>query len=374
MTNLQTKMQRALDEAVAQGRERGVQLVAYYRGERVVDAWSGIADIRTGRLVDGDTLFPVFSTTKGIAATVLHLLAERGQLDYDRPIADYWPAFGVNGKSTCTVRHALNHTAGIPYMPEGIRLEDAHDWDRMCTAVAGLTPHWPPGEHREYHAITYGWLVGEVARLVDGREFSRILQEDIAVPLGIADGLFVGIPDEAEPRVAYLEEPGFDAATLPQEGPQSVPAWIQPLGGWMNGAAARRACLPASNGIMSARAGARFYAALLPQGVDGIELLPPSRVKLATVPLVTPDGVVHELGLGYDLGGPNNVTGPHATSFGHGGYGGSLAYADPESGLAVAYANNLFSSQCARDEIVALLKRELGIGETPVEQKNGIGG
>src|SRR5476651_2005235 len=142
--NLQDTIQTLLNTLVAEGRERGAQVAAYIDGERVIDAWAGVADVRTGSPVDGDTLFPVFSTTKGIFSTVIHILAERGKLDYDTPIATYWPEFAANGKEGITMRHALSHTAGIPYMPPDITLEQTCDWNYMCAAVAQLKPSSPP--------------------------------------------------------------------------------------------------------------------------------------------------------------------------------------------------------------------------------------
>lgn len=360
MTDIQQHMQKFLNRMVDEGRERGVQLAAYYRGELVVDAWAGTANRQTGEAVSDKTLFPVFSTTKGIAATVIHLLAERGKLDYDMKISELWPEFGVNGKANATIRHALNHTTGIPQMPEGVGFTDVVDWDGMCARVAELAPQWTPGEHYEYHAITFGWILGEIARRIDGRPFSQIMKEEICAPLGIED-MYVGIPDDVEPRVAVLEEPKFDRSTIPTTGLQAIPAWIMPLHEWMNRSDARKACVPASNGIMTARAVAKHYAALLPGGADGVELLPSSRMKIATEPLRLKDQADLSISLGYATGAKGSIMGARASVFGHAGYGGSVAFADPDHQLAIGLVNNLFSTNGAGMEIIHELKRGLGI-------------
>lgn len=360
MKDIQQHMQAFLERMVDEGRERGVQLAAYYEGQLIVDASAGIADRRTGQAVDGSTIFPVFSTTKGIASTVLHHVMERQGTDYDLRIAELWPEFGVHGKERATIRHALSHTTGIPHMPEGVGLAEVVDWDRMTAETAKLVPQWPPGERMEYHAITFGWIVGEIASRLDGRPFARILKEDICDPLGIQDELFVGIPEEAEARVAFLEEPGFDPSAFPATGLQAIPAWICPLADWMNRSDARRACVPASNGIMSARAIAKHYAALLQDGADGIRLLPESRIRLATALQDLPNQEPQYKGLGYQVGSPGSIMGG-ASAFGHGGYGGSNGFADPERRLAVAYVNNLYTPQSAGTAIIHELKKELGI-------------
>jgi len=129
-------VQSLLDDLVASGEELGLQVAAYRQGRLVIDVWAGLADSRTGRKVDGDTLFTVFSTTKGITYTAIHILAERGLLDYYDPLARYWPAFAARGKSRVTIRHVLTHTAGVPQIPDGATPEDLCDWDRMCAASA----------------------------------------------------------------------------------------------------------------------------------------------------------------------------------------------------------------------------------------------
>lgn len=349
LTTAQGRIQVVSDSLVSEGKERGVQVAAYVDGQLIVNAWAGVADAATGRLVDERTLFPVFSTTKGMAATLIHLLAERGQLSYDKPISNIWPEFGAHGKERITVRQALNHSSGIPQMPCGVGHKELCDWDTMCAKIAGLEPLWPPGTRIEYHAMTYGWIVGEIARRVDGRPFPQLLDEEICRPLGL-DTMFTGIPDEAEPRVAILEEPG---AIVPTDDgkPQPVPVGIRPLYAWMNRGDARRACIPASNGIMNAHAIARHYAALLPGGVDGVELLPPDRVRLATE-MQKPDHPESDdypkcWGLGYQIGAVDSIYGG-LSAFGHQGYGGSIGFADPQLGLAVGFTKNLFKEDSMR--------------------------
>ena len=277
-------IQALLDELVAKGSEWGAQAAAYLDGKLVVDASAGISDPATGRAVDAQTLFPVFSTTKGMAATVVHRLVERGLLDYDTPIADYWPEFAAHGKGGVTLRHALNHHRGVPFMPPGITHADLDDWETMCAAMADQRPASAPGAQMVYHAVTYSWTIGEPACRVTGRSFTELVQAEICAPLGITD-LFVGLPDAEDARVAILGAPANPNANPPpinDDAPRTVPLLIEPLHAWMNRLDARRACIPASNGIMNARAIARHYAALLPGGVEGVELLPPARVRLAT--------------------------------------------------------------------------------------------
>jgi len=353
---LQTKIQHFLDRLTSAGTQRGLQVAVYREGELVVDAWSGVADPRTGEPVRGDTLFPVFSTSKGMAATLAHQAVERGLLAYDRPIAEVWPEFGANGKEKITLRQALNHSSGLPNMPAGIGFPDLADWDAMCRAMAGMAPVFPPGSRAQYHAITYGWIVGETVRRVDGRSFPQHLHEAIAAPLGVENGMFIGIPDPVESRVAYLEEPDV---VPPQDDstPSPVPGWLGTLVSFMNRPDMRRACLPASTGIMTARAIARHYAALLPGGVDGVELLPPQRVREATAPqgLLNPEGTESAWALGYARQPQCSLPGAEVPAFGHGGYGGSMGFADPGRKLAVGLTRNGFNKENVND----LLLQEL---------------
>ncbi len=360
MKNVQREIQKRLDESVKEGKERGIQVAVYFKGELLVDAWAGTADAEKGKPVDGDTLFPVFSTTKGIAATVIHILAGQGKLDYEAKVADYWPEFGVNGKEGITLRQVLNHTAGLQNMPLGVSGEDLLDWDKMCKAIAKLRPVYEPGTKMEYHAITFSWLVGEVARRVDGRAFSKIMEDEICRPLKIKD-MYVGITAKAESRVAILEEPAFNRDMLKVLEPHPIPAWICPLHAWMNKPDGRRSCVPASSGIMSARAIARHYAALLPGGVDGIELLAPERVKEAARRQKLKDNTIINRGLGYSLGERKSTMGDRHSAFGHGGYGGSIGFADPKYKFAVGLTKNLFSNNSVHHGIICEIRRLLDI-------------
>lgn len=369
--NIQQQMMELLQTVVRDGKERGVQLAVYLDGELIVDAWAGVADPATGRLVDGETLFPVFSVTKGIAATLIHRLVEHGRLSYDTPIADVWPEFAAHGKGGILVRHALSHTAGLPFMPMGLSYRDVVDWDTMCALLAQEKPVTPPGQCMAYHAVTYGWLTGEVARRVDGRSVQQQLAEEICQPLGLT-GLFIGIPAEVEPRVAILDEifdPGVTPA-LDDSVPRDVPGWMLPLHAMMNRPDCRRACIPGASGIMNARSLARHFAALLPGGVAGVELLPPARVKEVTqeqrAPEMTPFfGTVVRQSLGYILGGAVTATateiGSRVTAFGHGGYIGSMGFADPDYRLAVALCKNRRATNNAQTQIFRAVRDTLEI-------------
>lgn len=332
-------MQALLDRHVAEGRERGAQLAVYHDGKLVVDAWAGDADPATGRKVTGETLFPVFSVSKGIAATLVHRLVERGLLSYDQAIADIWSEFGGQGKSAITLRQALNHTSAIPYMPAEAELSTLGDWRKMCALIAQLTPLYPPGTKTEYHAITYGWAIGEPACRVTGLSFGELLRQEITAPLGLEDSLFMGIPADQHPEVAVLEHQIPAPVPPPDGGPEVVPAKLGSLHDLMNLRAQQEACLPATSGVMSARAIARHYAALLPGGVDGVELLSPAQLQEALVMVENaPEEVNHLLGYALVRGRP--PAGKRISAFGHGGHGGSHGAADLDGRFAVGYTRN----------------------------------
>jgi CubicO group peptidase (beta-lactamase class C family) len=366
MPDAQAIMQHLIDVLITQNRERGVQLVAYLDGKKVVDVSAGIADPSTGRTVDGETLFPVFSCTKAVASTIMHRLVARGVFSYDTRLADVWPGFGKNGKNAIQLRHVLNHTSGLHLVPTTMTLADVTDWNRICQLLADAKPEWPAGIRESYHAVTHGWLLAEFARRVTGRHFAQLLVDEIVQPLKLS-GMFIGLPPNEDARVAILDEE-FEPGKEPGKKPdvvvgESIPYWIQPLHAWMNTAAGRRACVPASNGIMSARSLAKHYAALCPGGVDGVELLNEERVRIATQPQLPsePQDNPARRGLGYALGGDAGDYGPRLSTFGHAGYGGANAFADPEKRYAVAFTKNFYSTRGATSQVLKTLRETLGV-------------
>lgn len=363
-TPAQSRIQSLLDRLIAEGAQRGVQVAVYCDGELIVDAWAGIADQATGNAVNGDALFPVFSVSKGMTATILHQLVERGLVSYDTPLAEVWPEFAAHGKHGITLRHCLNHTAGLADLPGDITHSEIADWTHMCGLLADARAVTPPGAQGQYHAITFGWLCGEVACRIDGRDFQKLLADEIAIPLGLEQSLFMGAPSEVDARVVTVEEPSANPPAPGESRPSPVPDTLQPLHALMNRADMRRACLPASSGIMTARAIARHYAALLPGGVDGVELLPPRRVRLATELQLAPDatGADFRRYLGYTLA---EYVGTSPRAFGHGGYGGSTGFADPARSLAVGITRNLFNDSDLAGLVLAELDVSLSLGKDP---------
>jgi len=349
--DLQHKIERFINSSVDSGDERGLQIAAYYKGKLIVSAFGGVADVRTGAPVAEDTLFPVFSTTKGITATAVHILAERGLFDYDTTIASVWPEFAVNGKEHITLRHVLTHTSAIPQLPRDLTAEDVKDWDKMCSIVAGLTPIGEIGVEAMYHAVSYGWLCGEFCSRADGRHFSKILYDEIFKPLGIENDMFIGIPDGFEHRIAFLEDYRDELNNLTMPEITAIPQALWPLHRWMNTKIGQSSCVPGGSGIMTAKALARHYASLLPGGVDGIELLPPGRVKLACESV--PESPKWRMGYTF----PES----RASSFGHLGHGDSVGLADPEQNLAFAAAKNKFGSPDFVKNALKIIRDELGL-------------
>jgi CubicO group peptidase (beta-lactamase class C family) len=359
---LNARVHQILKDAIAAGEEVGLQAAAYVSGDLIVDTWAGIADEATGRPVDGETLFTSWSTTKGFVATCIHMLADQGRLDYDAPIARYWPEFAANGKAGITVRHSLTHTAGVPQMPADVTPEMMTDWDAMCAAIASHAPLWEPGTTFGYHAWTFGWILGEIVRRVDGRPLAQFAREELCQPLGIAD-FYLGIPDSVESRVAPLRllAGPIDEGEPPPLGLQIMPPHVT-TPETVNLPDIRRASIPGGGGIMSARAIARHYAMLAGYGqLDGARLLSRERLDLVRAPQINglPElfGGRAEVGLGYGLGGDpsqgRDLAMGQPGAFGHGGYGGSLGFADPERRLAFGLTKNLMRTGIEPSQVIA---------------------
>ncbi len=346
----------------ADGLEVGSAFAAYHRGEKVVDLWGGLADEETGQPWAEDTVVVVFSTTKGATAVCANQLGQEGRLDVDAPVADYWPEFAQSGKESIPVDYLLSHRAGLAWVDEPLTMEEALAWDPMIHALERQAPVWEPGTAHGYHALTYGYLVGEVVRRVTGRTVGTYFRDEIAGPLGL--DFWIGLPESVEPRVSPLIGNGFGlgdgggtedvdpealAALMALIGPASNLGKALSGGGSFAGADSfnsrpvHAAEIPAAGGIGDARSLARMYAACVGD-VDGIRLLTPEQVANATTQRSEgPDIVILDLdlqwGLGFNvsssllqLGGPR--------SFGHFGMGGSAGWADPDAELAFGYVMN----------------------------------
>lgn len=373
-------VKEAIERAINERHEIGVQVAAYLRGELVIDAWGGVADQETGRPVDGNTLFNVFSVTKAIPSTAIHIQAERGLLDYDAPIADYWPAWGCNGKQRATVRDALTHRTGTPQMPEGVTPEDMCNWDKMVDAIASLEPLLPVGDKAAYQALNFGWVLGEIVRRTDPeqRTFQQYIRQELCEPLGIED-LWLGIPDHVEHRIAKLTDPNANAARPSEETllVKAIPyaIWLTPE--VYERTDVRRACIPSTGGIFSARSEARFWAILANGGeLDGVRLLSKSRVDAACRRRKNdePDPVYFNAPLPLSCSGywmhsdlmPDVCPALGARTICVPGAGGSLGWADPDTGLAVAFCHNYMSAPPTCEshpayEIANVIREGLGL-------------
>jgi CubicO group peptidase (beta-lactamase class C family) len=346
------RVQAAIEQAIRDKGEIGIQVAAYLGDELVIDCWAGIADPATGRRVDADTLFNVFSVTKAVASTAIHIQAERGLLDYDGPIATYWPEFAANGKGNITVRDALTHHTGTPQMPPGTSPETICDWNFIVEGIANLAPILPQ-DKPAYQSMSFGWILGEIVRRTDPgrRDFKEFIQQEIARPFGISD-LWVGIPDAVESRIARLVDAG-SGASPPTDSyfARSLPLNVQLIPGVFELPQVRRACIAGVGGIFNARSEARFWAILANGGeLDGTRLLARERVDAACVPRAgnDPDPVYFNAPMSLSQGGywmhsastPFTCPAKGARTICVPGAGGSLGWADPDTKLAVAFCHN----------------------------------
>lgn len=344
MRNHSDKIRELLETFIRDHGEVGLQAAAYLDGELVIEAWAGLADESTRRPVDGTTLFTAFSISKGITATCIHILADRGLLEYEAPIARYWPEFGVGGKAEATIRHALTHQAGIPQDSPDMDIRMMADWEAVIRATAELEALSKPGTRIDYHALTYGWILGEIVRRVDGRSIPYFLREEICKPLHIRD-LYFGIPRSEEHRVASLTNaPDLEVHKRDFKLPAAHP--LSDTANTFNRSEIRRASIPGAGAIGSARSLARLYAMLAAGGVlDGVRILSEESLARALVP-VSED--TQEIGvhwwtrqcLGYTLGGGPGPRERRPNTFGYEGTG-TIAFADPDRRFSFAFLKNV---------------------------------
>jgi CubicO group peptidase (beta-lactamase class C family) len=351
----------------------------------VVDLWGGVADAATEAPYEEDTLQLVFSSTKGATALCANLLAQRGELDIDAPVTEYWPEFGQAGKGEVPVRWLLCHKGGLPYVAAPMTLEQSLAWEPPVEALAAQAPEWEPGTAHGYHAVTYGWLVGEVIRRVTGKSTGTFFAEEVAGPLGLE--FWIGLPEAEQARVAPLTNRGLnrrrppttDGAGMEAEEPQTLTEVIEQLlgpgslllkalhgttdpsgdgnftgEGVFNKPEVRAAEIPSANGVTNARSLARMYAATIGTvegGPSSPLLSAEQRAKATELQTHGADSVLvfaTTFGLGYMLSSPfSPYGGPQG--FGHSGAGGSVGFADPEHGVAFGYVMNRMLANLSGD-------------------------
>jgi CubicO group peptidase (beta-lactamase class C family) len=347
----------------------GAAVCVYHRGECVVDLWGGYKD-GEDTLWSQDTMAPSFSTTKGVAATLLHIYADRGLIDYDAPVATYWPEFGQAGKEKITVRQVLSHQSGLYHIRQMVdHVDRLLDWKYMIRAIEQTMPVHPPGTRTGYHGLTFGFLVGEIIQRVTGKNFSQLVQKEIARPLKL-DGLFIGAPEKEIPRAATLLFPDAtkrlaqtSLGSKLEIGASRLSKLLQRLGvdsdltSIFDALAPRgvsdfdfgspeslRVAIPAANGLFTARSLAKMYALLANGGeLDGVRLLSEKGLARATtLQKSTGKQSVIPFDMRWRLGyhGVATTRGFPRKGFGHFGFGGSGAWADPERDLSVALIVN----------------------------------
>ncbi|MFI5316603.1 MAG: serine hydrolase domain-containing protein [Myxococcota bacterium] len=360
------KVKDAFAKNFAVADEAGASFAATLDGELVVDLWGGSADAAGTRPWRRDTIANVWSTTKAMAALCGHMLVDRGQLDLDAPVASYWPEFAENGKARLPVRWLFSHQSGLAGISRPMPPEDVLDWKRFSAALAAQQPLWEPGTRSGYHALTFGHLIGELLRRIDGRSLGRFFREEVAEKLGAE--FWIGLPESEEPRVAEMipPDPPAPLSEPPRPGDDHYefrralanPAVTQAIA---NTRAWRAAEVPAANGQANARGAARVLAALACGGaLDGVRLLRESSVATAiTEQCYGRDLVLGPMrwGLGLMLVSKDLPLSPNPRTFGHGGWGGSFALGDCDARVSLAYVMNRMSQGTTGDRRLGRLLR-----------------
>jgi CubicO group peptidase (beta-lactamase class C family) len=350
----------AFADNIARGLEAGAACAVFKDGVPVLDVWGGLSDRAAGTPWREDTLVTVYSVTKGISALAVLHLVDQGLLALDEPVATYWPEFARHGKQDVTVRELLAHRAGLPFIEGEITLDDLASPQHMAARMASQAPHFAPGSSHMYHGLTMGWLTSELVRRVTGQSMGPWVA-DLARRQGI--DLWIGLPEAQRPRVAVLDVQVPEQRTLLRDFyPQGSVGWkmvtlnglIEPMPGGdgldFNDYRLQSKEMAAANMVSNARSLAKFYAGCLDGFVAPATLADACKPVSTGVPFDSPQpGASWGAGLMLPFS-HQPMLGP--ASFGHDGYGGSLAFADPDSGVSFAYVRNQLAPGGAKDETV----------------------
>jgi len=346
----------------------GASFAATVDGRFVVDIWAGSADAAGTVPWDQDTIVNVWSTTKAMAALCTLMLVDRGQLDLDAPVADYWPEFAQAGKEELPVRYLISHSSGLSGLEEPIPVEALYDWDRITAMLARQAPWWEPGTASGYHSLTFGYLLGELVRRTTGKTIGTFFREEVTVPLG-AD-FHIGLAVEHDDRVGELIPP-----VMPKPGdadyvdPADLSEIARKMGNPVMSAdvtkqrAWRAAEIPAANGHGNARSVARVVAALACGGtLDGVRLLGMDTIEKAIEEQISGTDLVMQipvrLGLGFGLNDPLWPMGPNPRTFYWGGWGGSTVVIDLDARVSHSYVMNLMRQMMPDEDVRSIRLRE----------------
>lgn len=339
-------VRKAFTANLESGLEVGASYAVCWRGKMLVDLWGGYADKERSQPLRQDALFNLWSASKGLSAICIAWLVDRGKLSYAAPVAEYWPQFARNGKHSVTLAQLMSHQAGLCGAREAVTIQDYYAHEKLAGLLADQQPFFEPGSAWGYHALSIGTLMEELVRRVDGRTLGTLFATEIAAPLSL--NAFMGLPDRHHDRQAMMVRP--PGTSLASMNPPNAAAFKAAAGNpalnpeWPNAREWRVAGLCAGGASADARSVARLYDALANGGeVSNSRLVSEQTLTQATQPLISGiDQVTGQHGsyaAGFRLNTNGNM-GPHPQSFGHAGWGGSLAFADPHRGLGIAYVMN----------------------------------
>ncbi|HJC59337.1 MAG TPA: beta-lactamase family protein [Candidatus Dietzia intestinigallinarum] len=345
------RVDAAIEEALATT-EVGLQVAAYLDGDLIIDTYGGSVDENGTSAVDSDTLFFPFSVTKAVTSTTLHVQAGRGLVDYDTPIAEYWPGWGKYGKEAITVRHVLTHQSGVPWMPEGVTPELKADWDWMIRGFEEMSPDFPIGTNC-YHALGWGWIIAEIIQRTDpdNRPFAQVAREELLDPIGATD-LYFGLPASEDHRLAPVIKGEIPESTEFPMFFDGMPRAVHPSAQVFNLEITRRTVDPGAGAITNARSMAAHWALLANKGtMNGVRLLSEKQVESFLEKRPNSEAVDKYLGIsvpvskyGYYLSdetpGMIPIITPDSPIVWMPGAGSSVGWAELDTGLAVAITHN----------------------------------